>query len=466
MQKAWFRDAECTPDVAAGDACAAVAACVDFLRTAAPAAVLKGAAAGFQRARQVWRRRYVDWKMPCGNGLNVPDLLWLAQCHMAVCAVARNGGSTGVSAAEADAVLRECVATLRGWDSPTRHTQLAAGLNTLEQRAMWAVVFWGGRDDHLTPALLSVDLSQHDVSALSIGLDVHAALDNRAHTSEWKADQTAAAAAQQPVNTAPEGASLSALSPVLLVTLSSRVSFFCRLQLAVVRPRAGECVVHRGYAAHVNARRRLQLHTAGLARQHLRSLAAPGALEHHLRLLRTEWERVGGGTVVRSDVARRIEDLAASHKVSQLLVEDLLAADAVRHVELGAGEHTGPVERGEVLQLLRDVWTLVLLHNELDSLYYVPFLEHYVVLQQDLRERAAVYTAATRELRPRLPVLLRCCAAWCVHCPAEVWVCATLEEALVLWAKLVLERHAGRTEADVDIASTLRELSAESHVQQ
>jgi len=459
---------------AARDAALAIDMCNRFLHRASATDTLPGAGQALLRARRLWRETYYLWRMPCGNGLNIPDLLWLAQSHLFVCSQVRGlAGTTAVDTPAAHAVLNELVQTLRNWDSPARHGLAAANWPVLERRAMHTAVFWGRQRESFRPDFMDVDLSHHDVSSLSIGIDVHEALDNRTHTMEWKDQQSEQRAAEQARQAVERRAVHNRLdgkldaSALTLITVGSRCSFFLHLQLALVRP------VPERYAVHTSGTR----HDTQACRAHLvhlqqlytddsllaqgmklvqRALLAPGAVEHHLRLLRTLWHKQGGAAVLRSDVARRVPDLAVAHRITQATLAEVFQAEAPERWTLS--EAFDANARREVHQLVRDVWLVLMLHNEIDSTYLVDWMGQYVVLQCDLRERDAVYVRPTRHGRPRLPVLLRVAASWCVHYPSEVWAFGTLEAAIVQWASLVQTRHEGRTETGVDLSPTLCEL--------
>lgn len=461
---------------AAQDAADCIRACARVLRTS-DRAVLPHAEAVAQRCRALWRASYVEWNRVCGNGLNVPDLLWLALCHLFVASTPRTAVHHALRT-DTGCVTRVVLAlrnTLQRWDQTAHHAALAAEATALEQQCMRVTVLWGSQpqlaEQH--PAALDLHVPQSDLSALGISIDVHEEFDNRAHVGEWKSaadlpkPPTAAAVRKRKHLDETCG---DPLEPLELLRLGSRFSFFVRWQRALVTPRAdGRLTVHTRVVSPAAETASLRRHVQRLGASYLdatllqraqllaqRGLLSLGALDHMVRFMHLHRDHVGGATAVRFDPLRRVTDLAVAHRLSQctpaetLDAADLLPDEPKFHLADAA-------QRLDVLRLLRDCWTLILLDNELCSLCDLDFLLHYVVTLSDTFHRRHLFVNATRELRPRLPVLVRCCAQWCVHCPGEVWCCETLEDALVQWATLVRQRHQGRTEIGRDIALVLHD---------
>lgn len=91
------------------------------------------------------------------------------------------------------------------------------------------------------------------------------------------------------------------------------------------------------------------------------------------------------------------------------------------------------------------------------------FLDDYVILSHDIRHKAELLGNSTRNWRPRLPVIVRACAAWCVHALSVVWHTDTLEECLYLWVWIVVRFFDCRDETGASLHQILQRAKLEFH---
>jgi hypothetical protein len=199
---------------------------------------------------QLWRAKFKRWQVPCGNRLNVPDLLFVAACHLRVVAMpAAERNFTGSTRAvqELDAQVRNA---LKEWSrAPSGlHAQSRATIDACAR----AIVFWGSNVPPTT--LLDTALSAEDVSMLTMNVNVHQNLDNRARNTDLKKIADSDTEAQAPYSSSQASPDAAAPPPLLLlqtfVTLASRYTFFASLHSAAKMPSAQPCLaVHRRVSA-------------------------------------------------------------------------------------------------------------------------------------------------------------------------------------------------------------------------
>jgi hypothetical protein len=452
----------------ASDAAACIEACEAVLRREAP--LFPGAKAALQRLRALWRSAWTEWREAAGNGLTVPDLLWLAQCYLRL-ALRPDPKWPEVHATVASHVVHELRQTLRHWQHPHHHASVSIGVDSLEQRCVELTVFWASQDALLTPEMTEVDLDNHEMSILAINMDAEEEFDNRTRDTDFKATESATAAAPAPA--AKRGRTLLRESvsateqlpdPLELVRLGSRLAFFTRLQRTLVTPlphgrytvtsHAATGAEQAGFQAFL-----LQLAQFGQLNEAIgrhaqlwlqRSLLSLGALDHVARFLHLEPRHVGGATAVRYDPLRQVTDLALAHKLGLSTPDEALKGlwdvNPERNLSACDAHHK---------QLAREAWTLALLQHEFESALDLDWIDTYVVAGHELHTRRHVYQRLDYEMRPRLPVLLFACSVWCVQYPDECVKCDSLVSALLLWARTVRERHYGKTEIGRDISPQL-----------
>lgn len=102
----------------------------------------------------------------------------------------------------------------------------------------------------------------------------------------------------------------------------------------------------------------------------------------------------------------------------------------------------------------REVWHLTLWHQMFTELNMY-FMQDYVVLAHDIREKADLLGRSTNNWRPRLPIIVRVCAAWHVHAFSVVWRTDSLEECIYLWAWMVVRFFDARNETDASLHQIL-----------
>lgn len=188
---------------------------------------------------ELWRTRFKVWQSPCGNHLNVPDLLFVCACHLRVLLMPveeqRYAGRVS-DVAHLGAYLE---VALKEWDrAPSLlHTEQRMTVDACAR----AIVFWGS---NVTPAdrLLDTTLSPEDVSLLTMNVNVHQNLDNRARNTDL-APVAAAAASSANMATSSTATAAAVLKhdddeQVLakFVRLASRYAFFASLHNAAQHP--------------------------------------------------------------------------------------------------------------------------------------------------------------------------------------------------------------------------------------
>lgn len=470
----WSSDADDPHALArtANEALECLRRCHAYLRTASAFECVPEARVVARRCRALWRRAFHEWRTPAGNGLNLPDLLWVVDSALRVVAAPRLTASASATYPARWRTRLEQVQRLlsQGDQSGTGAARLEEWRG-LEPELRWLVVAGADAQAATRTAGVRKELqrlqkaqwTETDIAFQTLGVELEGDMDNRVHAKEWKgpsAAETQAAAAALAVAQAAEAAQAWALGE--LVTLGSRLSFWSDWHRALTTSAPG-------YAVHplrIEGGARLEAHVRGLLDFHidesvlqqahrlaLQRCLSWGAYEQSMRRVPTPWTRVGLTGLVRSDTLRAQPALAELHRVAHTPPELLYQEPRTWG--------TGPAWRewGEsVVEVPRDAWRLALLHNELQSLFYVDFLRDYVVPAHELRERHEVYTRTRRQGKPRLPVLLRAAGYWHVHLPTECWPCASLPVALEWWVQLVHERFGDVTEEDTHLGAWLRPL--------
>jgi hypothetical protein len=228
---------------AARHAVACICACVEWIQIGAAAAVNgppPGANDALRNCVSLWRAKFKTWQEPCGNHLNVPDLLFVAACHLRVVLMPA-AARPFPRAPDAIAKLRtDLELALREWNrAPSSlHTNYLDTINACSR----AIVMWGSL---VTAArLVDTTLSPEDVSMLTMNVNVHQNLDNRARNTDLPPAATGA-----PV-VAPERKLDAEELLQSFVCLASRYSFFALLHAAARRASsAPQTELHRRIAA-------------------------------------------------------------------------------------------------------------------------------------------------------------------------------------------------------------------------
>jgi hypothetical protein len=102
----------------------------------------------------------------------------------------------------------------------------------------------------------------------------------------------------------------------------------------------------------------------------------------------------------------------------------------------------------------RDVWHLTLWHQlftEID----MDFMQDYVVLAHDLRQKSELIGRSKSNWVARRPVIVHACATWTLHALSLVWRTDSVEECLYLWAWVIVRFFDGRDERGASILQVL-----------
>lgn len=249
------KNGEGTRALAVRQAVACICACVRWIELAADGPP-PGANDALRNCVSMWRAKFKDWQEPCGNHLNVPDLLFVAACHLRV-ALMPTAARPFQRAPEAIVKLRaDLQLALREWNrAPSSlHTDYLATINTCSR----AIVMWGSL---VAPVrLVDTTLSPEDVSMLTMNVNVHQNLDNRARNTDLPRTD-----ADAPVLASERKLDVEELLHSF-VCLASRYSFFASLHAAARRAASEpQTELHRRIAAEA-VRPPIDLVSANLAK--------------------------------------------------------------------------------------------------------------------------------------------------------------------------------------------------------
>jgi hypothetical protein len=200
---------------------------------------------------QLWRSKFKRWQVPCGNQLNVPDLLFVAACHLRVVAMpSEHRMFAGSMHATSDLAARIQKA-LKEWNQAP--SVLHTSAHTTIDACARAIVFWGSC---VAPAkTLQTALSLEDVSMLTMNVNVHQNLDNRARNTDLKPTGSSAEKINDNLESATTTTTQAAgvVEETLLqsfVPLASRFAFFASLHMAAQQPCTNpQLETHRRVAA-------------------------------------------------------------------------------------------------------------------------------------------------------------------------------------------------------------------------
>jgi len=455
--------------LAARQSVACIRACVRWLELAISDAP-PGANDALRNCNALWRAKFKAWQEPCGNHLNVPDLLFVAGCHLRVVlmpAATRPYPQSPDAIAKLRAGLEHA---LREWNrAPSAlHTEYASTTNACAR----AIVMWGSR---VAPVrLVDTTLSPEDVSMLTMNVNVHQNLDNRARNTDLQPVAAAATPAPEERKSDPEELLQN------FVCLASRYAFFTSLHIAARRAATiPQTELHRRVAAEA-VRPPIEFISANIAKLpavfcECSRTSLPEFVHREINYTIWKWTLSVGAMEVCVRVcvrARAPMHLQAFlrmtptiewHKLNPVTVSikgtaaATLPGSLVRAVAIsdyGAVDNEWPEH---VRQCHRDVWHLTLWHQlftEID----MHFLDDYVVLAHDIRHKSAVIGRSKLNLHPRRPVVVRACATWCVHAHSLVWHTDTLEECLYLWAWLIVHFFDGRDERGASLQQILNRI--------
>lgn len=200
-----------------------------------------------ENCNRTWRQVYHRWRAPCGNHFNVPDLLFVASCFLQVTQWT-NPADRCLHCTDQSPVsyVRNLQAyinvALRDWDREP--SILHAEFRVKLASCVRAVVFWGSSVE--ASHLVDTSLSPEDISLLTMNVNVHQNLDNRARSTDMPAS----------VNTTTAAAVIAAVpvtedSETLLgqfVRMASRYAFFASLHMIALCGDKAPCAsIHRNF---------------------------------------------------------------------------------------------------------------------------------------------------------------------------------------------------------------------------
>lgn len=179
----------------------------------------------------LWRANFKTWQVPCGNRLNVPDLLFVAASYLRVVAMPaasrQHVGSTN-AVLQLEAYL---TTALKEWNRS--QSNLHTAIRTTIDSCARAIVFWGS---NIAPTrMLDTTLTQEDVSMLTMNVNVHQSLDNRARNTDLIPTRQASATTDETIEEAHVAVDCEALMQ-RFVTLASRYAFFASLHKTALLP--------------------------------------------------------------------------------------------------------------------------------------------------------------------------------------------------------------------------------------
>lgn len=446
-----------------------------------------------RRCHRWFLHAMVHWTHVLGHGIGAPELL--ALCLAFLWAARRLPQLHALPTPAPDAVRGHVHAArhlLRFWTSDEEHGRLAAELRNVESTLRRVVVLFCDHIRWFEPPMVMTERRLADATSLSIGIDIHEDFDNRVRdltvpvvtdTGAAAASTTATpggdewhegAAAEEEstelvchVITDAEPSDVDPLEVLRLLTRVMGVGHMHRLYECVhateplPRPLPHAADVREADCAALDA------HLADLRGRHLdesvpmlvtqltrQQLLSAGALDYEVRFSGLTRATLSAAAALRFDHMRRVSDLEVCQRLATLPLAEVFDGAP----DLGERFHDKlPVqhERASLKRLVRGVWTLVLLHHELRSIYDIDWLGQYVVWPQELLQRAGCAVAALRQGRPRLPLLVQLGHGWVLHTPEGRVRAPDVRAAAVLWARHVLEAHDGKTEGNIHIRPVL-----------
>lgn len=422
----------------------------------------------------LWRAKFKVWQTPCGNHLNVPDALFVAACHLRV-ALMPEAMRHFSDLADVLRLEARITSALREWD---RAAAIHDEHHSIVNECARAIVFWGSG---VAPSSRIADttLSLEDVSFLTMNVNVHQNLDNRARNT----DSSVAAPATASVADACRDDEHVLAS---FVRLASRYAFFAMLhhaaRLPCPHPRLS---AHQRIAAEA-VRPPPELVDTNVTRMYTlfreRSrVSMPEVVQRDITL--TIWKRLlSVGSMEASGWVRarfhhththvrcsqeylRMAPTIDWHRVNPVTVSireptaATVAGSLARTVAMA--DYQDAAECPDFLRIChRESWHLAL-WNQMFTEIDMHFLEDYVVLAHDIRHKAVHIGSSTRNWRPRLPVIVRACGTWCVHALSIVWRADTLEECLYLWTWIVVRFFDCRNETGASLHQILQRAELE-----
>lgn len=298
-------DDEAQRAVAMRDAALCIAAVTQLLRERqCPAAAEAPLLVVLDNCVRLWRAKFGTWHAPCGNHLNVLDMLFVAACHLRV--ALNPAAVVAVDTDDVVALQARIVTALKEWDRAP--ASIHAEHRSIVRACECAVVVWGSNVAPTT-RLADTTLSLEDVSLLTMNVNVHQNLDNRARNTDLPV--VAAVETTVALDNNHDAAADDERVLANFVRLASRYAFFAMLHHAALLPCAQpRLLCHQQLAAHA-ARPPAAVVEANVARLHAllaeRSLInMPESMQRNVNY--TIWKRllsVGSMEVRRACVCVR-----------------------------------------------------------------------------------------------------------------------------------------------------------------
>lgn len=460
-------------------AAACVQYCEERLRSSQPLTLEEARRWNAARGRLVrcWLRIHPLQRQAMGNGLGVPEALCLSLGYLERSHLAPVGEPT------AQAEVARSQALLRGWNDHCQFAALSEFVEALHRAAadLRAVaVLWGRSLSRAHAGMVATGRPLADMTVIAIGMDASQEFDNRAVDLRVPTATGGARAAAASPSTSDLDRELlccvvsdtppDPLEPTELLRLATRITLASECTRRVLPcPRPVRSCWWHGEARESQRLelRQLEQHTDALIHRYLDEsvslvvaelmrfqLLSLGAVDYMARFSGLPLHALTGASALRFDHLRRVHDLALCQRLVTLpraAVWSRADLPPVFHDTMPT-----PGQRLRLVEELRNLWILVLLAQELESLYNVSWFDHYVILPQEWQRRHGWCTRRKRWGHRRRPLLVLLGGLWHVVHGTEPLECASLLDAVVLWCKLVEREFGGRTEQQIAIDALLR----------
>lgn len=416
-----------------------------------------------------------------GNGLGTPEMLCLCLGYLERDALPDTGE------ADVRGIISRGHDVLRLWNEQGRRSTLREFVREVGHVAHGlraAAVLLGRSLLRVHPGMTATDRPMADMTVIAIGLDADQEFDNRAVdlrvpiVGAAKADTAAAAARREKHDFDQEllcsvirDIPIEPTEPTELLRLATRLTFVdeclrATLPLdcfasqrrwwhgparATVRAELDHLQQHVGMLLHRYLDESMARTVSELMRFQLLSI---GAVDHMARFSDMPLHALNGASSLRFDHMRRLADLSLCQRLVTLPREKLWDA-----ADLPLEFHEALpniVDRRHWLQELRAFWLLVVLNMELESSFDVSLLQDYVILPQDWGRRSSWCTQTRRWGHRRRPLMVCVAGAWHIYHAGEALLCTGMEDAIVLWCKIMQREFQGVTERRVCIDVLLR----------
>lgn len=446
-----------------------------------------------RRCQLRWLRAFERWPRALGNGIGLPELLFLCLCYM------RGARAVATPSASLESV-HGIAAALSGvasrWnhflpDTPPLVEQLAH-LKVLLSRGRDVLLRFCGHMDRFQPHMVQTSRRLTDMTVLAIGVDVHEQFDNRVHDLRTSVPTDAKEAVEnntdlaigsdsalphathndadrQLMCTIISDSALSPSDPMELLRIVTRMehSYTVAVGLLLARTKVSSAVESARRVHQVESECLLD-HVRTLCSRHVDEsicldaaelirwqLLSAGALDYMARFTGLPRHSITGATALRFDHWRMVQDLSACHQLAHVDRTCLWEPAKTDALPALCAASDDVIVRKSLLGITQSMWTLVVLNQECQAVFGVELLKDYVILPQDLLKRARLCTQQFRRGRPRRPLIVNLLGRWMVFDRDQRYVCDSLIVALVLWCKLMCNQFKGRTESDVNIDSLL-----------